>query len=80
MRAWIALAAKLYPRRWRERYGAEFDALMEDVEPDGRELANVLILRKRSGTRNQGGQIFEMLGHNIGERLEIIEQAHIANP
>jgi hypothetical protein len=42
MRPWIALAAKLYPRRWRERYGAEFDALMEDVEPDGRELANVL--------------------------------------
>jgi uncharacterized protein involved in exopolysaccharide biosynthesis len=32
----------LYPRRWRERYGAEFDALMEDVEPDWQEFANVL--------------------------------------
>jgi hypothetical protein len=42
MRWWIAFGAKLYPRRWRERYGAEFDALMEDVEPDWRELANVL--------------------------------------
>jgi capsular polysaccharide biosynthesis protein len=42
MRRWIALSAKLYPRRWRERYGVEFDALMEDVEPDWRELANVL--------------------------------------
>src|SRR5690349_9999633 len=42
MRPWIALAAKLYPRQWRERYGAEFDALMEDVEPDGWEFANVL--------------------------------------
>jgi hypothetical protein len=42
MRRWIAIAAKLYPRRWRERYGAEFDALMEDVDADWRELANVL--------------------------------------
>lgn len=42
MRRWIALAAKLYPRSWRERYGVEFDALMEDVEPDWRELADVL--------------------------------------
>ena len=42
MRPWIAIAAKLYPRRWRERYGAEFDALMQDVEPDWREFANVL--------------------------------------
>src|SRR5205085_2194104 len=42
MRRWIGLAAKLYPRQWRARYGAEFDALMEDVEPDWTELTNVL--------------------------------------
>jgi hypothetical protein len=42
MRRGLAWAAKLYPRSWRARYGAEFDALMEDVEPDWRELANVL--------------------------------------
>lgn len=42
MRRWIAFVAKLYPRPWRERYGPEFDALMQDVEPDWRELANVL--------------------------------------
>jgi hypothetical protein len=42
MRRWIALAAKLYPRKWRERYGPEFDALVEDVEADWQELANVL--------------------------------------
>ena len=41
MRWWIAFGARLYPRRWRARYGPEFDALMEDVEPDWRELANV---------------------------------------
>jgi hypothetical protein len=32
----------LYPRRWRERYGVEFDALLDDVRPGWRELANVL--------------------------------------
>jgi hypothetical protein len=42
MRRLLALSAKLYPRAWRERYGAEFDALMEDVEPDWQELANIL--------------------------------------
>jgi capsular polysaccharide biosynthesis protein len=42
MRRWIAWSAKLYPRRWRERYGVEFDALMEEVEPDWHELLNVL--------------------------------------
>lgn len=42
MRGWLALSAKLYPRPWRERYGPEFDALMEDVEPDWCELVNVL--------------------------------------
>jgi hypothetical protein len=42
MRRLIACVAKLYPWRWRERYGAEFDALMEDVDADWRELANVL--------------------------------------
>ena len=42
MRRWLTLAARLYPRAWRERYGAEFDALMEDVRPDWRELANVV--------------------------------------
>ena len=42
MRRWIGLAAKLYTRQWRARYGAEFDALMEDVEPDWAEFVNVL--------------------------------------
>lgn len=42
MRRWITIAARLYPRHWRRRYGAEFDALAESVEPDWRELVNVL--------------------------------------
>jgi hypothetical protein len=27
----VLLAMRLYPRRWRDRYGAEFEALLEDV-------------------------------------------------
>ena len=42
MRRWLALSAKLYPRAWRQRYGVEFDALMEDVEPGWRQFADVL--------------------------------------
>jgi hypothetical protein len=38
----IRFIALLYPRRWRQRYGAEFDALLKDVRPDGRTLADVL--------------------------------------
>jgi hypothetical protein len=32
----IRFIARFYPRSWRERYGAEFTALLEDVRPDGR--------------------------------------------
>jgi uncharacterized protein involved in exopolysaccharide biosynthesis len=38
----IHFIARFYPRSWRERYGAEFAALLEDVRPDGRRAANVL--------------------------------------
>jgi hypothetical protein len=41
MRRWIAWAAFLYPRSWRERYGDEFDALVEDAAADWRQLLNV---------------------------------------
>ena len=41
MRRWIGWIGRLYPGRWRARYGAEFDALLEDVTPDWRELLNV---------------------------------------
>lgn len=42
MRRWLGRLVRLYPRRWRERYGAEFEALLEDVEPDWAEITNVL--------------------------------------
>ena len=42
MRRWIARVAALYPRSWREEYGNEFDALLDDVKPGWRVFANVL--------------------------------------
>jgi uncharacterized protein involved in exopolysaccharide biosynthesis len=42
MKRWIALAAELYPRSWREQYGEEFGVLLDDVRPSWRVFANVL--------------------------------------
>ena len=39
---WIAFVALLYPRSWREEFGAEFGALLDDVKPGWRVFANVL--------------------------------------
>jgi hypothetical protein len=42
MRRWIGWAAQLYPASWRARYGAEFDALLDDANVRWRDLADVL--------------------------------------
>src|SRR5204862_5009704 len=42
MRRWISLTARFYPKNWRDEYGPEFNALLEDVRPGWRVLANVL--------------------------------------
>jgi hypothetical protein len=42
MKLLIRFAAKLYPRSWRERYGAEFDALLDDLGADPRIALNIL--------------------------------------
>jgi hypothetical protein len=36
------LGAKLYPRAWRERYGREFDALLDETGSDGRIAVDVI--------------------------------------
>jgi len=43
MRRWLKAATRLYPRAWRNRYGAEFDALLDDVQPRWLDVADVLI-------------------------------------
>lgn len=42
MNRWIARAAALYPRSWRQEYGEEFGAVLDDVKPRWRVFANVL--------------------------------------
>jgi hypothetical protein len=41
MRRWIAIAARLYPRSWRERYGPEFDAVLENAPANWRQVLDV---------------------------------------
>ena len=57
-RAVAHLLARLYPRAWRERYGAEFEALLQDGPGGLRTSANVL----RSALREH---IFPTQGGNM---------------
>ena len=43
MRQLIRWTARLYPAVWRERYGEELDALIEDIQPQWEDLLNVLL-------------------------------------
>jgi len=43
MRRLIHWTARLYPAVWRERYGGELDALIEDIQPQWEDLFNVLL-------------------------------------
>ena len=42
MKPWIRFATTLYPVAWRRRYGAEFVALLEDIQPGARDFLNIL--------------------------------------
>jgi hypothetical protein len=52
MRTLVRWAARLYPATWRNRYVAEFDALLEDISPSLGDLFDVLadVLRVRMTT------------------------------
>jgi uncharacterized protein involved in exopolysaccharide biosynthesis len=43
MKPLVRFLAMLYPRRWRQRYGAEFDALIEDTNTNTRTAVNVFV-------------------------------------
>ncbi len=42
MKRLIRLAARLYPRAWRDRYGLEFQALLDETKPGWRDIVDVL--------------------------------------
>jgi hypothetical protein len=52
MRTLIRWAARLYPTTWRNRYAAEFDALLDDISPSLGDVCDVLgdVLRVRATT------------------------------
>ena len=43
MKRLLRLAARLYPRAWRDRYGAEFDVLIDDLTPHWRHAFNIVV-------------------------------------
>ena len=60
MRSLVARAClRLYPRRWRERYGAEVLALVDDAEARPRDLLDLALggLRERANDLTGGGSM-----------------------
>ena len=43
MKSIVRILARLYPASWRARYGAELDALLEDVTPSARQALDVFL-------------------------------------
>jgi hypothetical protein len=66
MKRLMRLAARLYPKAWRERYGVEFASLLEDLKPDlGMSLDIVkgaLLMQMTSGTWSRILAVSGMLG------------------
>jgi hypothetical protein len=56
------LLTRLYPRDWRERYGEEFEALLEDARGGPRTSANVLLSALRE-------RIFPTQGGNMDQQI-----------
>jgi hypothetical protein len=59
MRTLLRWAARVYPATWRNRYAAEFDALLDDISPSVGDLFNVLghVLRVRATTSMNGSLV-----------------------
>jgi hypothetical protein len=66
MRKIIHFAVRLYPAPWRERYGPEFDALLEDMNPGFRDLLNIvkgaLLMQLRLSNIPLMAAVFALLG------------------
>jgi hypothetical protein len=74
MRALIRSAARLYPKAWRDRYGAEFDALLEDMSPSFGDVWDVLrnVVRARvSMPADAGLALAPVAGSSMTARLPV---------
>lgn len=56
MKRIIQFVSRLYPASWKHRYGIEFDALLEDVDPNWHTLLNILrgVMEMQLRTWNAG--------------------------
>lgn len=63
MKVLLRWAARMYPAAWRERYGVEFDALIDDMSPSFADLCNVVwdVLRVRA-TASVDGAVLVLAG------------------
>jgi hypothetical protein len=91
MKRLICFIARLYPRSWRERYGTEFDALLDDtvtnrIAADARTACNVLIggiamqvqtWKKRGWAALAGAAILALASWWAGRRPIVSPGTHI---
>jgi hypothetical protein len=73
MRNLTRWAARLYPQTWRDRYAAEFDALLDDISPSLGDLCDVLgdVLRVRA-TTSMDACLALAAGSSITSRLPVV--------
>jgi Gram-negative bacterial TonB protein C-terminal len=74
MRRLIRWTARFYPKAWRERYGAEFDALLEDMSPSFGDVCDVFrdVLRARVSMPVESGlRLASASGSSITVRLPV---------
>ncbi len=85
MKHLIRLAAKLYPGPWRDRYGEEFEALLDEAGADGRTaldvLAGALLMRVQRWRKAASAALVAMAAvfaasRWVGQRPYITPGAH----
>ena len=69
----IRLTVRLYPASWRHRYRTEFDALLEDITPRGRDFLDVfkgaLEMHITTGTLGKHVAVFGLAGALLAAAL-----------
>jgi hypothetical protein len=73
MRTLLRYAARLYPKEWRDRYAAEFDALLDDISPAFADLCNILgnVLRVRA-TSSMGAGLLAVTASPGPVRMPVV--------
>jgi hypothetical protein len=74
----IRLTVRLYPASWRHHYRTEFDALLEDIKPRGRDFLDVfagaLKMHMTTGTLGKHVTVFGLAGALLAAALSFTLQ------